>query len=80
MRSRAADAPIKGYFYQFDHTIIQILSASHMDAEVVVEGIEDIDLEDNGVQTFIQCKYYEETVIQPFCDKRCCHTNGSAFS
>ncbi len=59
MGERSANAAIKGYFYQFDHTIIQILSASSKDSTVFVEGVEDIDLLDGDSQVFIQCKYYE---------------------
>jgi hypothetical protein len=61
MASRSAHATIKGYFYQFDHTIIQLLSAANADAVVVVEGIEDVDLTDGRDEVLIQCKYYEGT-------------------
>lgn len=61
MRSRSANPPIKGYFYQFDHTIVQLLSAISMGAVVLVEGIDDIDFEDGNEGAFIQCKYYEGT-------------------
>jgi hypothetical protein len=61
MSNRSANATIKGYFYQFDHSIIQILSATSRDAAVLVEGIEDIDLVDGDDSVFIQCKYYEGT-------------------
>lgn len=61
MNTRSAHATIKGYFYQFDHTIVQILSATTPASSVVVEGIEDIDLVDGGNETQIQCKYYEGT-------------------
>jgi hypothetical protein len=59
--NRSAHATIKGYFYQFDNTIVRILEASNGHASVVVEGIEDIDLEESDESTFIQCKYYEGT-------------------
>lgn len=59
MTTRSANATIKGYFYQFDHTIERLLRAASASTTVVVEGVEDIDLDD-GVETkFIQCKYYE---------------------
>jgi hypothetical protein len=61
MISRSAHAAIKGYFYQFDHTIIQVLSAANNDAEIIVEGIEDIDAKDGDKTSLIQCKYYEGT-------------------
>src|ERR1035438_9414895 len=61
MTSRSAHATIKGYFYQFDHTIVQLLEATTPQSSVVVEGIEDIDLEDGDDSAFVQCKYYEGT-------------------
>lgn len=59
MANRSANATIKGYFYQFDHTIVTLLEATTPQASVVVEGIEDIDLNDENESTFVQCKYYE---------------------
>lgn len=61
MTSRSANATIKGYFYQFDHTILQILQASSNDSSVVIEGIEDVDVEDDNDSVLVQCKYYEGT-------------------
>lgn len=61
MTSRAANAAIKGYFYQFDHSILQILKLSAADLAVTVEGIEDIDLNSEDESHLIQCKYYEKT-------------------
>lgn len=61
MTTRSAHATIKGYFYQFDHTIVQLLEATTKQSSVVVEGIEDIDLNDGNLSTFVQCKYYEGT-------------------
>ncbi|KZC20960.1 MULTISPECIES: DUF4297 family anti-phage-associated protein [Rhodanobacter] len=60
MTDRSATATIKGYFYQFDQTIVRLLGASKH-ASVTVEGIEDIDLDDDGGSAFVQCKYYEGT-------------------
>jgi hypothetical protein len=57
---RSATATIKGYFYQFDQTIVRLLEASKH-GSVTVEGIEDIDLEDGDESAFVQCKYYEGT-------------------
>ena len=59
--NRSANATLKGYFYQFDHTIVQLLTATDDNASVIVEGIEDIDLIDGTASTLIQCKYYEGT-------------------
>jgi hypothetical protein len=60
MSNRSADSTIKGYFYQFDFTILQILNASDND-EITVEGIEDVDISNINETIAIQCKYYEST-------------------
>ncbi|MDP1976029.1 DUF4297 family anti-phage-associated protein [Undibacterium sp.] len=61
MSNRAANATIKGYFYQFDHTIVQILKSTAPNAVVTVEGIEDVDFVTEDESVLIQCKYYEGT-------------------
>ena len=61
MTIRSANATIKGYFYQFDHTIVQILSATSTTSIFTVEGIEDVDLTEASETVLIQCKYYEGT-------------------
>jgi hypothetical protein len=61
MTNRSANATIKGYFYQFDHTIVQILSAPSMAAQITVEGIEDVDMTTGDESVLTQCKYYEGT-------------------
>lgn len=61
MTDRSATSTIKGYFYQFDQTIVRLLEASKPNSSVVVEGIEDIDLDDGAKSAFVQCKYYEGT-------------------
>jgi hypothetical protein len=60
VRDRSATATIKGYFYQFDQTIVQLLEATKH-GSVTVEGVEDIDLDDEDDSAFVQCKYYEGT-------------------
>lgn len=60
MIDRSATATIKGYFYQFDHAIVRLLEAS-MHANVTIEGVEDIDIDDGNNSAFVQCKYYEGT-------------------
>lgn len=83
MKNRSAKDSLKGYFYQLDHTIIQLLTSSP-NASITVEGIEDVDLDDNSKSAFIQCKYYEGTeynhskiknaivwMIEHFHDKGC---------
>lgn len=59
MTNRSANATIKGYFYQFDHTIVKILSATSQTALATVEGLEDVDLTDGDESVLTQCKYYE---------------------
>ncbi|MBD8123669.1 hypothetical protein IFT62_20905 [Pseudomonas lutea] len=70
MVNRAANATIKGYFYQFDFAILQLLLAANEHAIVTVEGIEDVDIDDVSNEQYIQCKYYAATdynhsVIKP---------------
>ena len=60
MTDRSATATIKGYFYQFDQTIVRLLEATKH-GSVMVEGVEDIDLDDGDESAFVQCKYYEGT-------------------
>lgn len=61
MTNRSANATIKGYLYQFDLAIVQLLSATKSNAAIFVEGIEDVDLSDGDDKVLIQCKYYEGT-------------------
>ncbi len=57
--ARTADYTIQGFLYQFNKTLLTILSAGD-DAEITVEGIiEDIDIKDGFGCTAIQCKYHE---------------------
>ncbi len=60
MTDRSAIDTISGYFYQFDKTILDILT-SNDDTIIVVEGVEDIDLISPDETIAIQCKYYEKT-------------------
>jgi len=52
--TRSAHHTLSGYHYQFDKSILTILRASQDDLAVTLEGIEDIDIEDES----IQCKYH----------------------
>ncbi len=62
MSNRSAIDTIKGYFYQFDYTIEKILNLPNDLDEVIVEGIEDIDIESSsGESMAVQCKYYSKT-------------------
>lgn len=58
-KKREATASIRGYFYQLDAALLEILNAG-LDEIVVIEGIEDFDrYTDEGV-IYGQVKYYAE--------------------
>lgn len=58
-KKREATASIRGYFYQLDAALLEILNAD-LDENVVIEGIEDFDrYTDQGV-IYSQVKYYAE--------------------
>lgn len=61
MASRSAESAIKGYFYQFDNSILEILKLANDSDSITIEGIEDIDINSEDGYTAIQCKYYEGT-------------------
>jgi hypothetical protein len=61
MTDRVAIDIIKGYFYQFDYSIVQILSLTNDTDTITIEGIEDIDISTATEETAIQCKYYAKT-------------------
>ena len=61
MTTRSATDTIKGYFYQFDCTILKLLEFSRDTDSIVVENIEDIDVKTATEEVAIQCKYYEGT-------------------
>lgn len=56
-KDRSAHASIRGYCYQFDRTILEVLDAD-TDTEVLVEGLEDIDLLGASRSTAVQVKYW----------------------
>lgn len=57
--TREADYTIKGFIYQFNKTLEQVLSEPN-GTEITVEGIiEDIDVVSTGLTKAIQCKYHE---------------------
>lgn len=58
---RVATDPIKGYRYQFNCSIEQILELESNADTIVIEGIEDIDVNTATETIAIQCKYYEKT-------------------
>ena len=57
MTTRAADATIKGYYYQFDTSILKLLELRTNADSITIEGIEDIDINTATEATAIQCKY-----------------------
>lgn len=61
MNDRSAVDTIKGYFYQFDLTILKLLQLEKEADEITVEGIEDIDIINATEETAIQCKYHAKT-------------------
>ncbi|MBC2257463.1 hypothetical protein HCB51_04260, partial [Listeria booriae] len=70
MADRDAVDTIKGYFYQFDCFILQVLNLTKEEDRLTIEGIEDIDITKADETTAIQCKYYSKTeynhsVIKP---------------
>lgn len=64
MPDRSATATIKGYHYQFDKTILEILSLDDA-GYVTVEGLEDVDVSTTVSTTAIQCKYYAAQKYSP---------------
>lgn len=58
MNDRSATASIKGYNYQFLHSIINLFEQKE-DSPIVIEGIEDFDVENKNYIELIQYKYHE---------------------
>lgn len=57
---RQANSTIKGYLYQFNKSIFEILSADDK-TSITLEGvIEDIDIQLPNATSTIQCKYHED--------------------
>lgn len=70
MNDRSAVDTIAGYFYQFDHSILSLMTLADDLATVALECIEDIDVHTATDTTAIQCKFYAQTeynhsVIKP---------------
>ncbi|RSR95307.1 hypothetical protein EA677_15940, partial [Acinetobacter baumannii] len=66
MANRQAIDTIRGYLFQFDNTILQILNIEDENSIFTIEGVEDIDITDHQEETIaIQCKYYQESDFQP---------------
>lgn len=56
MASRTATATVRGYHYQFDATILKVLSADPQD-KVLVEYLEDVSVHGLSRTDATQCKY-----------------------
>lgn len=56
-KDRSAHASIRGYCYQFDRTILEIL-ATDAGTDVLIEGLEDVDLLGASRNTAVQVKYW----------------------
>jgi hypothetical protein len=70
MTDRNAIDTIRGYFYQFDYSILKLLKLTNHDDSIAVECIEDVDIQTATEVTAVQCKYYSSTeykhsVIKP---------------
>ena len=70
MTDRSAVNTIRGYYYQFDYSILRVLQLSELDQGIAIECIEDIDIHTATDVTAVQCKYYAGTeynhsVIKP---------------
>lgn len=61
MTDRSAVDTIRGYFYQFDLSILSILQLASPDDSIEIECIEDIDIRTASDITATQCKYYAKT-------------------
>ena len=61
MTDRSAVDTIKGYFYQFDMSILNVLSLPNANDSISIECVEDIDLQTATETTAVQCKYYAKT-------------------
>lgn len=61
MTNRSAVDTIRGYFYQFDLSILSILQLASLDDSVEIECVEDVDIRTATDVTAMQCKYYAKT-------------------
>jgi hypothetical protein len=61
MTDRSAVDTIRGYFYQFDLSILCVLQLRSPDDSVEIECTEDIDIRTATDVTATQCKYYAKT-------------------
>jgi len=61
MKDRSAVDTIRGYFYQFDLTMLTFLQLTSPEHSVEIECTEDIDIRTATDVTATQCKYYSKT-------------------
>ncbi|KAE8755632.1 hypothetical protein FSO04_33240 [Paraburkholderia madseniana] len=61
MSDRSAVDTIRGYFYQFDLSILSLLRLADGNDSIEVECIEDIDIRTASAMSAVQCKYYAKT-------------------
>ena len=61
MSDRSAVDTIRGYFYQFDYSILSLLQLAEPDGSIAVECIEDVDIRTVTEDRAVQCKYYAGT-------------------
>ncbi|EIJ0973302.1 hypothetical protein CGG82_23630 [Vibrio parahaemolyticus] len=61
MSNRSAVDTIRGYFYQFDLSILSILQLEALEDSVEIECVEDVDIRTATEVTATQCKYYAKT-------------------
>jgi len=62
--SRTATDSLRGFQYQFELSIAEILKLGQPEDAAQVEGIEDIDLLMQGARTAVQCKYHARKSYQ----------------
>ena len=77
MSDRSAEASIKGYLYQFLHTIKDIMNRADNDDICEIEGIEDFDINKGNEKELIQYKYHEE---QKFVNSKVAKPIGIMFN
>ena len=58
--TRDAIDTLRGYYYQFDYFILNLLTIDNDDTVTLV-GIEDVDIKTATETTAVQCKYYAGT-------------------
>ncbi len=64
-RNREAISTIKGYYFQFDYFILQLLYLQNDESTVCIEGVEDVDVITRERTEAVQCKYCEATKCIP---------------